>query len=432
MPPERQPKRQPKTKGVWALPARPGRPKPFGCQWREIVWDEQSKREVARTLSEFFATPQERDARMETIAEDKRRGRMEGISRAELHEWRAFSAAKGAVHWRTVFAGYQAYTKFSGEKPCNISVTDFAKSYLARCAALMNAGEMAEDNERHKRRTVGKFAAAFGHFTLDQLDAKKVEAWMDSLGHNSNATFNSVRKLLFAFLNAAVTEKLIRENPIESIARRRHVVDNREKILTPVEAARLFAFAIDHPRFVHVLGRGALEAFGGVRFSSAYRLDPQCDLDMTGRTFKLPAAKLKTGMHDGISHWVDTTKMPGMETLWEWLALAPKESWELTPRQYLELKSAWFIAAAVRHPQNCLRKSFATYDLAAHANPGRTAYILGHRDQEKLWNDYKGNATRPAAELYQSISPTSARAIAEGAPPPIPDQRPRAPTPPGG
>jgi hypothetical protein len=116
--------------------------------------------------------------------------------------------------------------------------------------------------------------------------------------------------------------------------------------------------------------------------------------------------KLKTKKR----HYIDG--LPGQ--VWEWLAVTPEACWDLTARQYMELKSRLFVEAGVPHPHNCLRHSFCTYDVAAHKNPGRTAYILCHRNQDLLWDRYKGNAKEADGVTYQAITPGKAASLAEG------------------
>jgi hypothetical protein len=274
--------------------------------------------------------------------------------------------------------------------------------------------EMSVDAERHNRRAVRELSSRLGHMALDFPTADVIEKTIDAMGNESPATFNSYRKHYFTFFNRAVSLKLIRDNPISALKPRRHQVDNSKRILSPQNTAKLFAFALDHPVFKKILGRLALETFMGARFSSGYRFSKE-DINFEERGIMLPAEKLKEGMESGVSHYVDTNNFPGLEILWDWLAITPDECWDFTPRQYMELKSQVFVAAGVPHPHNCLRKSFATYDLAAHRNPGRTAYILAHVDEKELWNDYKGNATTAAGKLYQTISPSTCREIAAGA-----------------
>lgn len=86
----------------------------------------------------------------------------------------------------------------------------------------------------------------------------------------------------------------------------------------------------------------------------------------------------------------------------------------MLPRLYMRLKSELFIVAYVPHPWNCLRHGFATHDIAANKNPGRTATILCHKDQDELWEHYYGIATHKEGILYQHITPATCGKIAQG------------------
>lgn len=410
----------PATPGVWIVD-RPGRPNPFGVQWRERVWDDITKAEREEKRTEFFSSASDRDKRRATLYANKLAGRANDLSRDEAQEWRAFTAAAGGVPWRTIFAGYQSWLHHTGAKASGVTVEAYRGRYLADCEAKTRRTppEMSKDNFRHKKSTLHNFAASFGHIMLEDTKADQVEKWMDSLGNASGFTFNSTRKILFAFFNDAVRADVISDNPIEGLRRRRAVVDNRKRILTPQQTAKLFAVAMSDARFQPGLARLALEAFVGIRFSSAQRLAND-DIKLEDRGVLLPAGQLKTGLESGVGHYIEGAP----EQLWAWLAIAPKSGWELSERQYMGLKSLLFVAAGVPHPANCFRKSFCTYDLNAHRNPGRTAFLLGHTNQKQLWRTYKGNASQADSLLYQAITPQTCEAIARGEALPAPD-RPR-------
>jgi hypothetical protein len=395
------------TPGVWVID-RPDRPKPFGVQWRERRWDPLTKTEKEEKRTEFFSSASERDKRRGRLYADKVAGRTTDLPRDEQEEWRAFKAAAAGLDWRIILANHHAWQQHTGTGATTPLVKDFASSYLADCAGRVERGEMSKANLSHKKTLLKKFCATFGNLALHQPKSEAVEKWLAAQGHASPHTFNSHRKVLFTLFNQAVP-RLISHNPIADLRRRRAVVDNRKRLLTPPQTAQLFHTALTIERFRPLLNRLALEAFLGIRFSSAYRLQPG-DVRAAERAIMLPGPELKTGVESGEGHFVDGAP----EQLWAWLAIAPQAGWDITPRQYLALKSLLFVAAGVPHPPNCLRKSFATYDLAAHKNPGRTAYFLGHTNQRELWRSYKGNASKADGELYQQITPATCAEIARG------------------
>lgn len=56
-------------------------------------------------------------------------------------------------------------------------------------------------------------------------------------------------------------------------------------------------------------------------------------------------------------------------------------------------------------PKNALRHSFVTYHVALHRNPGKTALIVSHRDQDCLYRHYLGIANQKDAKEYFKILP---------------------------
>jgi hypothetical protein len=77
----------------------------------------------------------------------------------------------------------------------------------------------------------------------------------------------------------------------------------------------------------------------------------------------------------------------------------------MTPRQYLEAKTAAFVRADVPHPHNCLRHGFASYHVAAFNDPSKTSVILCHKSPKMLWDTYKGMAKQPDGLAYFKITP---------------------------
>jgi len=379
---------------------------------------------VSKAKTLFFPSKESRDARYH----DQLRARKSGMviqtaSRNELDQWRAFQAASNGTPWQDVVAGWREHQIATKRVVTALSVDEAVDQYLARMRTLRDQTDatgqptpkLGADTYRQKDHKLTLFKEQFGDFQLSAVPAEEIEAWIEDFPQvATDVTFDNYVKHVSALYGYFIDKRLITDNPTREVKRRGDGV-GKIGIITPEECARLFETALTYQRggekiFLPVIGRLALEAFVGLRFSSGCRIERR-DINFEDRGIRLPRHKLKTGMvSGGRSHYIDN--LPAQ--VWEWLAITPAECWVVRPRDYMRLKSLLFTTAKVPHPHNCFRHSFATYDMAAHKNPGRTATILCHTNQELLWKHYYGVATHSAGVKYQQITPQTAKQLAEG------------------
>jgi integrase len=142
----------------------------------------------------------------------------------------------------------------------------------------------------------------------------------------------------------------------------------------------------------------ALEAFGGLRASSAFRLELS-DINFEERSILLPASKHKTGRRYLLE------KLP--DNLWAWLEQAKQieGAFGFSSPVYSKEKAALFARAGVRNPGNILRHSFCSFHVALHMDAGRTALLMQHANQHMLYRHYRGCARHSDAEEYFRIVP---------------------------
>jgi integrase len=395
-PTQEQPEAQPNgnsgsgERGIRRFKTKEPRPKPFGVEFRVD----------GKRRNEFFADEKERDKRANELAKARREGVVHLPRRAELAAWQAFKTAIGDTPWQDVVAGWNAHQKTSGVVTTTLTVQEAVDGFLKD---LDERKDFSADTVRQKRQKVKKLAEAFGANRLTQITGDDIEDWIESdLGYDNPHTFNNWRKHIRSFFD--FYRKEIFQNPCDDIRTMDDATDH-VGILTPVQTAKLFAFALTDNRR-HIIGRLALEAFAGLRFASAYRLE-KADINFKDKGILLPKHKIKTKRR----HFVDG--LP--ENLWTWLAVTSDACWAMTPAEYMREKSLLFTDAKVPHPHNCLRHSFCTYHVAAFKNPGLTATILCHRNQGMLWARYNGNATQEAGKLYWTITPETAPVLAQEA-----------------
>lgn len=387
---------------------RVGRPSPFGVEWSEFVPDPQTGHIIRRVRRQHFRTLELAHAFAADRKREKRRGLIRTLTRAEVDEYLAFKAAIGPAPWTTVVASWQREMQQRGLARDSSTVAESVARYLEHEERRVTRRELAAGTYRQRRHKLGRFAMEFGLQPLGALQTSQVRAWLDRPELAAPHSYNNWLKILRGFFNDAVDRQAIAANPCDPL-RARSAVADEVGILTVPELAALFHCAATHRTgpeapltFGPALRRLALEAFAGVRFSSACRLAPE-DIITEDRGIRHPAASIKTKRRHYVSGYP--------EVLWAWLAVAPDDR-AVTPRQYLALKSALFTAARVPHPHNCLRHSFATYHLAALSDPGKTSVLLCHRSQERLWSNYKGNVPSSAGQRWLGLLPGAVEAIA--------------------
>jgi site-specific recombinase XerD len=381
--------------GVWKRGPISNRPRPFGVVWKV----------GGRERSEWYADSKDRDKRFDALSKERKRGTLTSVlRRSEVEEYRAIKSAIGSTPWQDVVAGWREHLQSQGKSVCDLTIRDACEKYLAEAEALFKSGRLAADTMRHKRQKIRAFSDAFGSNRLDQVTGEEISTWIEEdLGFVNGETFDSWRRHLRALF--AKFGRFVRDNPLDEVDVRGGASDY-VNILSVRDTARLFAYALEHKRVA--IGRLALEAFAGLRFGSSTRLE-KADIHFEDKGILLPAHKLKTGMVDGRRHYVDG--FPA--NLWMWLDVATPDAWTLTGSDWMHIKSDLFTAAEVPHPRNCLRHSFATYHIAACKDPGRIAFLLCHRNQDKLWSNYRGNAEESWGKRYFDIAPETVRLIAE-------------------
>lgn len=317
---------------------------------------------------------------------------------AEIDDYLAFRRAVGDANWVDVVAGWRENNERTGRATSTLTVAQAVSTYLKNFEARQVRGEVSRDSLRQRKHKLQMFAEEFGDRLLNSITTVEIEGWIDSFGWPSAGTFNAYRKHLLALFSKYTKE--VPTNPIDGLSKRNDSVDE-VGILTPKETARLFAFAKKH--YPESLGRMALEAFAGLRFSSACRLEKN-DINFVEKGILLPKNKIKTKRRfylDGLP-----------PNLWEWLAATNDACWAMNENEWMHLKSQIFRGAKVRHPRNCLRHSFCTYHVVAFKNPGLTATLLCHRNQDKLWDHYYGISNQPTGLAYFSITPANVDELA--------------------
>lgn len=188
-----------------------------------------------------------------------------------------------------------------------MSVRAIVEIYRQSQTEKVRAQKLDEGSKKRHLKIADELARDLGSLQVGELTAEWLTEWLDEFEHDSPHTFNSYLRVLRAVWNSAEI------NPnIPKKVSYRNATPEEVAILTVEEPRRLFSHGLKH--LLWLMPRIAVEAFAGLRYSSAVRLEKE-DVNVSDRGFLLPAKKLKTGMRTGHRHYIDG--LP--DNLWQWI-----------------------------------------------------------------------------------------------------------------
>lgn len=287
------------------------------------------------------------------------------------------------------------------------------KTVAEAIAAFLDSREGLRDKtiQFYGERLAG-FGADMGGTYIHELTARQVSAWLASLSIEPQAPWRAVRALLrFAHRQDWMPRDWTAQVHCKTKKRPEEI-----GFLTVDEAKA----ALSGP--VQLRPAIALGLFAGIRPEEIARADGKPGLtwshiDRGQRTIRIPAEASKTGRARVIEG------LP--ECLWGWLEgdyapldpVCPVSARSLTDG--IQTSAGFFARKQSKRqrikpwPHDAVRHSFATYHVALHRDPGRTAGILGHEDNPRtLHRHYRGLALEADAKAYFSLTaPTEAAKV---------------------
>lgn len=349
-------------KGITIGERRDGRPKPFFVRYGKD-----------RTV-ESFITEEDRNDKAEKLR-DAVSNHGTSLLNFDPAEWKEFQEWKAA----------------RGDR---LTIRSAVPKYLA----LRLAEDLVEDSDHHThvelhlKRLVEKFGDRPG----DTITADELRAWFPTIqserlgGVIGKVAQRNHRKDVNFFFGRGVDEGWWLKNPCRMVKPPK--VEAGEKV--PLKPREIFDL-LHHNRNEPVVGKIALELFGGLRASSAGRLVaddlnfPEMGIAMPGIGHKSKKRKFRQG-HPAV--------------LWAWLKHAPATAWAMKLRTYTLKKSMAFARAGVTNPGNVLRDSFASYLLALLKDLGKVGYFMQHTHRSTT-EVYEGIATEADAKLVMAMTP---------------------------
>ncbi len=369
----------------------PNRKSPWEARWY-----------VNRKLkSRFFATEKERNDFMRSFNKEITRHGEDAFkfNKSQMREWHEANLILPDIRPLDLVEFWLKHHPEDGNK-------SFASAKEAFLRNLELAGRDPA-YRRHAALTLTRFGNFCGNCQLAEIRAEQISSFIHDSPYNP-VTKRHLRIDLAGAFRWFVKQKWLTESPVETVPVPKITLEE-PGILTVEETESLFhANEKEDPDICALL---ALGAFAGMRSSAIARV-ALAEIDFVKKAILTPAAKTKKNRRQYIEGLPDN--------LFQWLSLASKKTFDITPREFAHRRQTAFQRAGLlvakedaKHtgtkpkspPKNCLRHSFVSYHVALHRNPGHTALLISHKNQNILYEHYLGVATKEDAERYFAIVP---------------------------
>jgi len=166
-----------------------------------------------------------------------------------------------------------------------------------------------------------------------------------------------------------------------------------------------------------LVGRVALEAFGGLRYTTAGEIGKD-GIIFGARGIRMAANIHKSGEKDGRARY--RQGLP--DNVWKWLNHVPDTYWQMTLLNYREAKRYAWVRAELRPTANLTaedamtiealdniwRHSFISYHLARYKAVPLTQYLAQHQSPRQA-QEYEGLADETDAARYFMITPETVK-----------------------
>lgn len=265
------------------------------------------------------------------------------------------------------------------------------------------------DTYRHMSKHLARLCALLGDMTLKAVKADHLRTWMAGLkSERHGRKLDDLTKrhhmiTIKTFFKRAWREGWVERDPTLPIVLPQ-IEEKDVNVISAADAFRFFKRNADH----RAVARIALEAFGGIRNSTAGKLQKE-NIKFDRRGIEMPSRKHKSTKRK--------FRQGHPSNLWDWLGAAPDDCWSLLPRQYTEEKKEMHVIAGLRPLvsktdadrqqvkalKNVWRHSFVSYYLAIAKDYAPIAYLSQHA-KATTTEIYEGIADEFDALCYFSIT----------------------------
>jgi hypothetical protein len=273
------------------------------------------------------------------------------------------------------------------------TLSDAIHEFLWNNLQKQKRGAMRPVTVEWYRKTLEIFDASFDGYILDDFDRAGLKKWFEAYP-GASATVNTLHRSIRAMFRWAARQDppLIKIDPTAGL---QLDLGNGKSgpisTFSPEQAHALIEQGGPH-KYVYALG-----LYAGLRPEEiAGRDKPKLDwsaINRQDRIIRISDDIAKTGrvrILEGLS-----------DKLWDILSSGPLVG-AISPTETRQsVRCAKEILGLEKWPQDVLRHSFATYDLAMHGDIGRTSLLLGHEGKTSLlFTRYRGVRRKVEAERY--------------------------------
>jgi len=395
----------------------PYRKKPYVARWYEAAPSSAKASDgKLRQRNKFFSSEAARDAFIEQLKLTAQRQDpvLPTIAPHQLIRWQQAIAIAPEADPVEVFKFWKAEQR---------KIATLGDRYLQDAAAayLQSMKRVGRNHSYigHVRRALADLEAEFGNRLVREFQTEELRDYLFGLPYGP-ITIKNKRTYFQGAFGWWEQQGWLTENPMKRVESPQ-IKDKEPEILSVSETRALFR--ANEKIDPEICGLLALGAFAGMRSSAIARID-YAEIDFKQGGILTPAEKTKKKRRQ----WIED--LP--ENLWAWLKKTPAGAFSMTHRQMLHRRAQAFKRAGLLveaddisrenekrerngqpildikpkcPPKNALRHSFVTYHVALHRNPGKTALIVSHRDQDCLYRHYLGIANQKDAKRYFEIFP---------------------------
>lgn len=303
-------------------------------------------------------------------------------------KWRrllAFEAKTGV----TIDEAEEMVLRIRGNLRLNLTFEKAAEKYQA----LRKEEGLPKDWLDRVELHLGRFGEKHAENPMISIQPDHVRTWLADIKEAGNGpiTIRHHFKNLNAFFDRAMKEKWCLENPCAPVIPPPAPEPNI-KVIPAEDVFKLLKANRDLP----IVGRLAMELFGGLRYSSAKRIVLE-ELKVNSSAVEMPGKKHKSTRRK--------FRQGQPPVFWAWIKHSyPACIEEISANQYRWQKRLAFLRANVTLPHNGLRRSFASYLIADTKNMPRVSYLMQHTSTA-MTEKYEGVADENDARLVLSMTP---------------------------